>query len=107
MRIENRNDEGECYQVSCGIQAIYSDKDKQLIALTFNGQPVEDNKTYTIAMSSYTFNGCSKFLNISPEEMIEDGPPKVITTSSQDVLIEYLRSNQNLNSKIEGRLVYK
>ncbi|MFA5827793.1 MAG: bifunctional UDP-sugar hydrolase/5'-nucleotidase [Candidatus Shapirobacteria bacterium] len=107
MRIENRDGEGECYQVSRGIQATYDDGNKKLASLTYNGIPVDDHKTYTIAMSSYTFNGCSKFLNISPDEMLQDGPSKVVTTSSQDVLIEYLRSNQNQDSKIEGRLIYK
>jgi len=107
MRTENRDGEGECYQVSRGIQAIYNDKDKKLISLTFNGLPVDDFKTYTVAMSSYTFNGCAKFLNVTPEQMLEDGPSKVVTTSSQDILIEYLRGHQNLNSQIEGRLIYR
>lgn len=107
MRFENRDGEGECYQVSRGIQAIYDDKNKKLISLTFNKKPVDDYKTYTIAMSSYTFNGCAKFLDVSQEEMTEDGPTKVVTTSSQDILIEYLRSNQNQDSKIEGRLIYR
>jgi len=107
MRTENRDGEGECYQISRNLQAVYDDTKKELTSLTFDGQAVDDYKLYTIAMSSYTANGCAKFLNITPEELTEDGPSKVVTTSSQDVLIEYLRSHQSLNSKIEGRLIYK
>lgn len=107
MRTENRDGEGECYQISRNLQAVYDDIQKKLISLTFDGQAVDDYKLYTIAMSSYTANGCAKFLNITPEELAEDGPSKVVTTSSQDVLIEHLRSHQGLNSKIEGRLIYK
>jgi len=33
--------------------------------------------------------------------------PLVVSTSTRDLLEEYLRSHQNLNSTVEGRLVYK
>jgi 5'-nucleotidase len=35
------------------------------------------------------------------------GKNKVVTTSAQEVLEEFLRNNQNIDRKIEDRLVYK
>jgi len=40
------------------------------------------------------------------EELTALGPPRVVATSSQDVLEEYFASHQNITSQLEGRLVY-
>ncbi len=106
MRIENRDGEGENYQVNSGVAATYSDKDKKLLSLVVAGKPVEDKATYTICLQGYHYNNCTDYLNITPEELVAIEPPKVVSTSAQEVLEEYLRNNQNLNAKIEGRLSY-
>jgi len=38
MRKENRNSEGECYQVNSGIEAVYSDSRGQLISLSIKSE---------------------------------------------------------------------
>lgn len=106
MRPENRNNEGECYQVNQRIKAVYNDKTKTLESLTINGQPVDDFKLYTIGLQGYHANSSKAFLNISPEELREDGKSTVVSTSAAEVLEEYLRSHQNLDKKVEGRLNY-
>lgn len=103
MRSDNRLGEGECYQVNSSVKAIYSDK---LDSLTINGEIVEDKKTYTIALQGYHFHNSASYLDLSEAELLTNGHSKVVSTSAQDVLIEYLRSHQNLNSKVEERLVY-
>lgn len=45
-------------------------------------------------------------LNITQEELLASGKSKVVTTSAQQVLEEFLRNNQNVSRKVEGRLVY-
>ncbi len=107
MRIENRDGEGECYQVNHEVQAIYSDKKKQLLSLKVKGQPVDDQKDYTLCLQGYHFKGAPDYLNISHESLLASEKKKVVTTSAKQVLEEYLRNNQNLKRKIEGRLVYK
>jgi 5'-nucleotidase/UDP-sugar diphosphatase len=106
MRIENRDGEGENYQVNRGVVATYSDKDRKLLSLTVNDKPVDDKGTYTVCMQGYHYNNCLSYLNITPEDLIAIEPPKVVSTSAQEVLEEYLRNNQNLNAKVEGRLQY-
>lgn len=106
MRIENRDGEGENYQINKGVQAIYNDKQKKLRSLTIQGTPVKDSETYTICIQGYHLASSKNYLNISNDELLALGAPKVITTSAQETLKEYLRANQNIKSKVEGRLEY-
>jgi 5'-nucleotidase/UDP-sugar diphosphatase len=106
MRIENRDGEGECYQVNGKLRAVYDDAKAKLVSLTIDGQPVENTKFYTIAMQGYHFNQSKAYLGISNDELLESGQSKVVTTSAQEVLEEYLKNHQNIDKKVEGRLVY-
>ena len=106
MRTENRNGEGECYQVNSKIKAVYADKKHQLESLMIDGKPVDQKETYTLAIQGYHFNNCASYLNITQEELLKSGKTKVITTSAREVMEEYLRNNQNMTKKVEGRLVY-
>jgi 5'-nucleotidase len=106
MRKENRNGEGECYQVNKRVKAVYDDAKKELVSLDLDGKPIEDNVEYKICMQGYHFNNSKEYLDISNEELLESGKSKVISTSAQQVLLEYLRNHQNIDGKIEGRLTY-
>ncbi len=107
MRIENRNGEGECYQTNKKVKAVYNERLRSIELLEIDGKAVEDDLFYKLCIQSYHLNNSKAYLNISNEELIESGKSKVITTSAQEVLLEYLRNHQNLDGKIEGRLVYK
>ncbi len=107
MRTENRNGEGECYQVNNKVKAEYSDKEHQLTALSIAGVPVDRTKFYTICLQGYHFNNSQAYLNITNEDLLASGKAKVVTTSAQQVLEEWLRNNQNVGRKAEGRLTYK
>lgn len=106
MHPENRNGEGECYQINHGVEAVYDDKKQQLISLKLNGQDIDDKKLYTICLQGYHVHNCASYLNLTEADLLADGPSKVVSTSAQQVLEEYLRNHQNINSQIENRLVY-
>lgn len=106
MRTENRNSEGEFYQVNKRIKAVYNDIKKELIVLDIDNKPVENDKLYKIALQDHHFNNSELYLNISNEELLKSGNSKVVATSSQQVLLEYLKNHQNIDSKIEERLVF-
>lgn len=106
MRIENRDGEGECYQVNHDVKAVYSDKEKLLVSLSIKNQPVLDNSFYKLCIQNFHYGNCKNYLDISPEELTASGKTKVVTTSVQQVLEEFFRNNQNTTRKIEGRLVY-
>jgi len=107
MRNENRNSEGECYQVNRGVQATYDTESNKLVNLFINGESINENNKYTICMQGFHFNNCESYLNISQDELLKLGDHKVVTTSAQEVMEEFLRNHQNIDSNLENRLVYK
>ena len=106
MRPENRDGEGECYQVNSGVRAVYNESTRTIDELLVRGQPVKDDGSYTVCLTSYHEKNADAFLGISVDEMLASGPHKVVSTSMRDILLEYLRNHQNLRAQIEGRLVY-
>ena len=106
MRTENRNGEGECYQLNEGTAAVYSEDQKRLISLQVKDQPVEDNTLYSVCIPGFHFNNAERYLGVTQQEFLASGKTKVVATSAQQVLEEYLRNHQNLKKSVEGRLVY-
>ena len=106
MRPENRNSEGECYQVNSKVRAVYSDAQHKLVSLTINGNKVSNNSLYRICLQGYHANNAAPYLNISQKELLESAETKVISTSAKEVLEEYLRNHQNIKRLVEGRFVY-
>jgi len=107
MRPENRDGEGECYQVNRGVQAVYNEAEKRLESLSVGGEPVVGDRKYTLALQGYHVNNASVYLNVTYDELTAAGKPKVVSTSVQDVLEEFFRNSQNMSAKVEGRLVFQ
>jgi len=107
MRPENRTGEGECYQVNGKVKVVYSDAEHKLASLKINGEEVSIEELYTVCLQGFHFNNSSSYLNLGQEKFLESGKQKVVSTSAQDVLEEYLRSHQNDKREIEERLVYQ
>jgi 5'-nucleotidase/UDP-sugar diphosphatase len=107
MRPENRDGEGECYEVSAAVRAVYNDRIKTLESLTINGEPVDEDHHYSIGLIGYHVDNSTKNLNITPDELIRLGGMKIAAISTAGVIEEYFRAHPNLNSRIEGRLVYR
>jgi 5'-nucleotidase len=107
MRKENRNGEGECYQVNRGVRAVYNDREARLEALMVHGQPVAPAGEFRIGLTGYHVNNCSVYLDISKEELLVLRGSKVVSTSAASALEEYLRNHQNATAAIEGRLQYR
>lgn len=107
MRPNNRDGEGECYQINSRVKAVYDNQKKELISLVIDDKPVENTEFYTVCMQGYHFNQSKKYLNISNKDLLESGKSKVVSTSAQEVFEEFLRNNQNIIRKVEGRLIYQ
>jgi len=105
MRPENRNAEGESYQVNGRIRAVYRDATRLLESLTFDGEPVVDDRLYTVGLIGFHILNSKAYLGVTLEELRAAGKSRVIATNVSDVLEEYLKSHQNLGRKVEGRLV--
>lgn len=106
MSPENRNSEGECYQVNSKVQAMYSDDESKLVSISIDSKKVEDDSSYRICLQGYHANNSASYLNISENELLESGKTKVVSTSAKEVLEEYLRNHQNIERTVEGRFQY-
>lgn len=106
MHPDNRTGEGECYQVSNGVVAVYDNTRRDLQSLAVNGKPVEDSGHYSICVQDFHYRNASKFLLLSDEQLAAVHKPVTVTTSARDVLEEHLSAHQNLDSAVQGRLQY-
>jgi 5'-nucleotidase / UDP-sugar diphosphatase len=106
MRADNRTGEGECYQVNAGVRAVYDERAGALASLAIRGEPVQEDSTYSLALQGYHARGAAQFLDVTPEELAQLAPARVVATRMQDVLEEFLRANQNVIRRVEGRLEY-
>ena len=68
---------------------------------------IDLDKIYSICLQEYHLSNCSDFLNITEEELLNEKCSKVVSTSVQDTLEEYLRNHQNIKPRLENRLVYQ
>lgn len=107
MRIENRDGEGECYQVNKKVRSIYSESQRRLEDLYINDKRVNDEQHYTITLQSYHVTNAENNLGISLEELNKLNSSRVVSTSAFQVIEEWLRGHPNVREKVEGRLLYK
>jgi 5'-nucleotidase / UDP-sugar diphosphatase len=106
MRPENRTGEGECYQVNHGVRAVYRDAEHRLESLDVRGEAVLLDELYSVVIPGYHVRNAESFLGVTREELEARGQAKVVATSVQDVLREFLGAHQNLIGRVEGRLAY-
>ncbi len=95
----------EFYQFSHGLRMAWSRIEEQFRELTLDGEPLHDDRLYSVAVQKYHHNNLKDFLNISLEEVEQNGKVRVLSTSARDVIEEYLTVNQHLSRTVEGRLV--
>jgi 5'-nucleotidase/UDP-sugar diphosphatase len=107
MMPENRTGEGECYQISRGVEAVYDEATRALISLRVGGRPVADDRHYTLSLQEFHYKSSEANLGISGTDLTALAGAQVVTTSTRDVLEEYMRSHQNISSQVEGRLRYE
>jgi 5'-nucleotidase/UDP-sugar diphosphatase len=106
MRVENRDGEGECYQVNNRVKAIYDEEQHDLLSLKIDEEDILSDKLYSVCLQGYHFKNSTSNLNLSQEQLSRVCSPKVVSTSAKDVIQEYIRNNQNIKKQVDGRLVY-
>lgn len=106
LRPENRNHDGECFQVSKGVQAVYRDSDRMLVSLKLNGKEIEEDNNYRLGFQGFHFKNSNSNLNVSQNELLQISGKKTTTSSTCDVIEEYFRSHQNITAELEDRLVF-
>lgn len=94
----------EFYQFSDGLRAVYSVPRQEFLEFSFKGEPVDDDRVFTVGLQSYHFNNFENIFNIPADETAEFTKPRLIATSCKDIIEEYLSEHPHLGHEIDGRL---
>lgn len=94
----------EFYQFSEGLHTVYDRKTHMFTELSLNGEPVRDDRLYTVGLEQFHFLNLEENLAVSPEEVSANGKPRVVATSCTTIMDEYLSEHQLLDAHIEGRI---
>lgn len=104
-REDNFINHGEYYQLSKGINFIYSKSKRDFIKCTLNGEELIGDRIISVALSEFHFSNIKDFLGIDPQEYEKNGAARVIATYDFDLLVEYLSNCNIVDSNVEGRMV--
>lgn len=95
----------EFYQFSSGTRIVF-DKVADSFAEFYVGQAeLIPERVYTVGLQKFHFQNMKDFLDVSIEETEVNAAVRTLSTSTRDVIEEYLISHNNLDRQVEGRLV--
>ena len=95
----------EFYQFSKGMRIRYKKSTHELLEFSLNGKPIEDDDLIKIAIQYYHYKNFDEFLGVPLEEVSRNMKPKIIANSVNNIVEEYLSTHQNLDPRVEGRLI--
>ena len=95
----------EFYQYSKGMHIKYKKSTHELLEFTLNGKEIQDDDMIKIAMQYYHYKNFDEFFGVPLEEVSQNMKPRVIANSTNNIVEEYLSTHQNLDPKVEGRIV--
>ena len=95
----------EFYQYSRGVRIVYRKSTHKLEEFKFNGKDIEDRQKIRIAMQNYHYTNFDEFFGVPLEEVKANMKPRVVMTSVNNVIEEYMSTHPGMDAKVEGRLV--
>ena len=92
------------FQLSKGIKIVYDIPKNEILEITYNSKDIEDEAIFKVGIQKYQLNNFNKYFNISLND-IALTKPRAIATSPRTIIEEYLMSHQNIDKKIDGRII--
>ncbi len=89
-----QGDHTEFYQLSEGLIVEYCKSTHDFNKFLFEGKPLEDDRILTVGLQGYHFNNFSDIFNIPVEEVETNAKVRMLSTSVNQVVEEYLTANQ-------------
>ena len=80
------------FQFSEGLEVTYDKAKHQLTKFSFEGKPIEDKQLFRAGTLQYYWVNMKKKWGLTNEEIRENGPERVVSTSDRDTLDEYMSS---------------
>ena len=100
-----QGDHTEFYQLSYGMCLHWSRRGQAFHKLTLDGEPLSEQRLYTVGLQKYHFMNLKEFLDVTLEEVEANRKVRVLATSYLDVVEEYIAAHQHLSRSVEGRIV--
>ncbi len=94
----------EFYQYSQGMKIEVSGQG-QVEKIEFQGRPLEEKRIYKLATQGFHFGIMEETFGYNPRENTANGSPRSLSTSSFDIIDEYLENNHFLFASVEGRII--
>lgn len=93
----------EFYQFSQGVRVKVEDGGR-VTELLFGGNPLEKQQKFRIAMQKFHFGILEDTFGVTSDVLRSFGSPRCVSTSSFDIIDEYLEKNRFLHAEVEGRI---
>jgi len=95
----------EFYQISDGVEIVYSKSKHELEKFMFKGKNIEDEDVFTAALSEYHFKNFSEIFNLPFEEVRANGKERIISIATVQILEEYFTEHPMINCPVAGRII--
>ncbi len=84
------DDHSEFYQYSRGFRVAVSRQDQCVKEMSFEGDPIRDDRLFQVGLQGYHFKNMADFFGIAEEEVQKNAPCRILAANSMDVLDENL-----------------
>ena len=83
----------------------YDQKTHSFLRFEFEGEPVADDRVFTVGLQHFHYLNMSDSFNVTLEETRKVHIDRVIATSCTQIIEEALQAGQHQNAKGSGRLI--
>lgn len=97
----------EFYQLSEGLSIVYDRASHSFEKFDFEGEPVADDRLFSVGLQTYHFTNLESVLGISRAEVEANRKPRMVSTSAMDIVDEFLSHSDLVRVPALGRLVIK
>lgn len=95
----------EFYQLSEGMKAVYDQATHSFTEFSLNGEPIEDDRLYTIGLQNFHYMNMGDIFDINTAEVEANRKSRVVSSSCIEILEEYMNAHPHIDRKGEGRLI--
>lgn len=95
----------EFYQFSQGMRIVYRKSTHELEEFKLNGEDIVPGREILIAIQNYHFASFDEFLGVPLSEVEQNMRPRVVASSLNNIVEEFLATHPGLDAHVEGRLV--
>jgi len=95
----------EFYQYSAGMHMEYDRPQKAFAALELHGEPIDDERLYTIGLQDFHFVNFQSCFGFPKEEVLQNAKARVMSTSIRDEIIENFAAERIMSAEVEGRIM--